>query len=259
MSKSKHNGVDPQELFIKYGCDATRLLVTANVSPQSHRCWNLDGLRGIQNWINRIYWIVATIIEQRHSVDFCRGKTISTTTEDSLKEARNYFVRQVTYHMEKSFLFNVAISRLQGLTNALRKCPLKTVAGSPEFERSLRCLLIMIHPFAPHISSEFWTALNRVPTLLRCMESEKHLPVWEQKWPTADKNADMILVVQMNDEQVERIRISSETFNSLDDKIALGIAMEYSSVKQQLSQRCLRSYRLELSPELGGRLLLRVV
>ncbi|CDW53739.1 Probable leucyl-tRNA synthetase, mitochondrial [Trichuris trichiura] len=238
MSKSKHNGVDPQvcaevvsmyfpfftclkDLFIKYGCDVTRLLVTANASPQSHRCWNLDGffyliriskagLRGIQNWINRVYWIVATIVEQRLSVGSCEGKTTDATTEDSLKEARNYFVRQ--------------------------KCTLKTVAESPEFERSLRCLLIMMQPFVPH-----------------------HLPVWEQKWPAADKSADMVLIVQMNGKRVERIRISSETFNSLDEEIALGLAMKYSSVKEQLSQKYLRSYRLELSPALGGRLLLQVV
>lgn len=40
MSKSKHNGVDPHEMFKTYGTDTTRLLILADVSPTSHRNWN---------------------------------------------------------------------------------------------------------------------------------------------------------------------------------------------------------------------------
>lgn len=42
MSKSKHNGVDPNDMFNKYGVDTTRLLVLADVSPTSHRNWNTN-------------------------------------------------------------------------------------------------------------------------------------------------------------------------------------------------------------------------
>lgn len=40
MSKSKHNGVDPEEMFREYGTDTTRLLILADVAPTSHRNWN---------------------------------------------------------------------------------------------------------------------------------------------------------------------------------------------------------------------------
>lgn len=43
MSKSKYNGVDPEELLSTYGIDATRLLILSNVAPQSHRNWSTDG------------------------------------------------------------------------------------------------------------------------------------------------------------------------------------------------------------------------
>lgn len=39
MSKSKHNGVDPDEMFQQYGTDTTRLLILADVAPTSHRNW----------------------------------------------------------------------------------------------------------------------------------------------------------------------------------------------------------------------------
>lgn len=42
MSKSKHNGVDPIDMFNEYGVDTTRLLVLADVSPTSHRNWNTN-------------------------------------------------------------------------------------------------------------------------------------------------------------------------------------------------------------------------
>lgn len=40
MSKSKHNGVDPDDMFREYGTDTTRLLVLADMAPTSHRNWN---------------------------------------------------------------------------------------------------------------------------------------------------------------------------------------------------------------------------
>lgn len=40
MSKSKHNGVDPTDMFDLYGVDTTRLLILADVAPTSHRNWN---------------------------------------------------------------------------------------------------------------------------------------------------------------------------------------------------------------------------
>lgn len=42
MSKSKHNGVDPEDMFKEYGTDTTRLLILADVAPQSHRNWNTN-------------------------------------------------------------------------------------------------------------------------------------------------------------------------------------------------------------------------
>lgn len=40
MSKSKHNGVDPETMLKEYGTDTTRLLILADVAPTSHRHWN---------------------------------------------------------------------------------------------------------------------------------------------------------------------------------------------------------------------------
>lgn len=40
MSKSKHNGVDPSDMFREFGIDTTRLLILADVAPTSHRNWN---------------------------------------------------------------------------------------------------------------------------------------------------------------------------------------------------------------------------
>jgi leucyl-tRNA synthetase len=42
MSKSKHNGVDPETMLKDYGTDTTRLLILADVAPTSHRHWNSD-------------------------------------------------------------------------------------------------------------------------------------------------------------------------------------------------------------------------
>lgn len=42
MSKSKHNGVDPEDMFKEYGTDTSRLLILADVAPRSNRNWNTN-------------------------------------------------------------------------------------------------------------------------------------------------------------------------------------------------------------------------
>ncbi|CAG9833015.1 unnamed protein product [Diabrotica balteata] len=55
MSKSKYNGVDPEDMFREYGTDTTRLLVLADVAPTSHRNWNNNTFPGILNWQRRLW------------------------------------------------------------------------------------------------------------------------------------------------------------------------------------------------------------
>ncbi|VDP07405.1 unnamed protein product [Soboliphyme baturini] len=168
MSKSKHNGVNPLAILDEYGRDFTRLLVMANVSPQSFRNWNLDNYKGLQHWINRITWLINMYLKE-HSLAVTDRRTLASdsavdsVSDASLRKKYNFTVRKVSFHLESTHLLNTAISCLQKFTNDLRKCPTETIKQSSEFTRCLRSLIVMLFPFAPHVSAEFWGALSNIP------------------------------------------------------------------------------------------------
>ena len=69
MSKSKFNGVEPEEIFDKYGIDASRLLILANVPPRGDRNWSDETIPGVTNWQNRI-WTVLTSFRKVRMISF---------------------------------------------------------------------------------------------------------------------------------------------------------------------------------------------
>ncbi|KRY33749.1 putative leucine--tRNA ligase, mitochondrial [Trichinella spiralis] len=239
MSKSKHNGIDPQNLLDNIGCDFTRLLITSNVSPQSHRHWDTAGLKGVENWLNRVRYLVVTLISMR-SISNTESTSVLNVdeqkkTDEYLKENYNHFVREVTFHLEETFLLNVAISRLQGFTNSLRKCSPETIGFNVEFERCLRALLVMIFPFAPNISSELWSILNdsiRLSKSISQTRTDGH--IWNQPWPLVDKDAVVALSVYINGMIAERIFMNWHALLSLEQNEAMRLALQSRNVAEKI-------------------------
>ncbi|KAL1242244.1 Leucine--tRNA ligase [Trichinella spiralis] len=239
MSKSKHNGIDPQNLLDNIGCDFTRLLITSNVSPQSHRHWDTAGLKGVENWLNRVRYLVVTLISMR-SISNTESTSVLNVdeqkkTDEYLKENYNHFVREVTFHLEETFLLNVAISRLQGFTNSLRKCSPETIGFNVEFERCLRALLVMIFPFAPNISSELWSILNdsiRLSKSISQTRTDGH--IWNQPWPLVDEDAVVALSVYINGMIAERIFMNWHALLSLEQNEAMRLALQSRNVAEKI-------------------------
>ena len=73
----------------------------------------------------------------------------------ALRRSRQWHARMITYNLHHTRLINVCIARLHGLVNVMKKT---TLVGD-EYDRSLRDLLIMLHPFCPHMTAELWQAL----------------------------------------------------------------------------------------------------
>lgn len=136
MSKSKHNGVDPNDMFNEYGVDSTRLLVLADVAPTSHRNWNtsskpfprfesniscrIKAFPGVINWQRRLWLTMQEFIK-------FRTETVQGIPEDEFRkhddymfDSRNYYLKGATFNYCNSQQISVAISKMQGLTNSLR-------------------------------------------------------------------------------------------------------------------------------------------
>ncbi|KAF0045236.1 hypothetical protein F2P81_001765 [Scophthalmus maximus] len=124
MSKSKHNGLDPQEVVQQYGVDTVRLYILYAAPPEQDILWNVktDALPGVLRWQSRLWQLVTKLRGARQLGDVpnpARLKKKELAEAKKIWENKNYAIIEVTSHFTEDFLFNAAISRLMGLTNTL--------------------------------------------------------------------------------------------------------------------------------------------
>uniref|UniRef100_A0A1A8I9E3 leucine--tRNA ligase n=5 Tax=Nothobranchius kuhntae TaxID=321403 RepID=A0A1A8I9E3_NOTKU len=253
MSKSKHNGLDPQEVVQQYGVDTVRLYILYAAPPEQDILWNVktDALPGVLRWQSRLWQLVTRLREARRLGDVPNPTLLK---KNELEEARriwqnkNYAIQEVTTHFTEDFLFNAAISRLMGLTNTLSSATVRVVQHSLDFEEALAALVMMVAPMAPHLASELWSGLCQVtnalsPLLLRGGE------VLQQPWPIVDPRflevPDVVeLSVLINNKACGKVEVPLQV--SKDPSQVQQLVMQSPVGEKLLRERCIK--RVILSP-----------
>nr|CAD7260236.1 unnamed protein product [Timema shepardi] len=243
MSKSKHNGVDPDDMLKDYGIDTTRLLILADVSPTSHRHWTVDTFPGILNWQNRLWLTMRNFLNERSTLS-TGVKCLPNSPEFEKDEAwmfdnRNFFVKGVTFQISVTFQLSVAISRMQGLTNSLRRANSLVVAHSLQFERALAAQIILLAPMAPHFASELWSGYVSAPHRLDTSgEILWDKGVLEQAWPQVDSNYEGYeLLCKVNGRDMCNFKMTKSHLNQLTHDDAMELALSQTKL-QQSTQGC---------------------
>lgn len=241
MSKSKHNGVDPEEIVAQYGIDTIRLYILFAAPPEKDILWDVktDALPGVLRWQQRLWSLTTRFIEARTSGSVPQPQLLNNkekTKARSLWEYKNSVITQVTTHFTEDFALNSAVSQLMGLSSALLQASQRVVLHSPEFEDALCALLVMAAPMAPHITSELWAGLALVPSKL-CDHYAWDTGVMLQAWPTVDSQ-----FLQPPDMVQMAILINNKAYGKI-------------SVPQQVALDQDKVHELVLKSELGIRLL----
>jgi leucyl-tRNA synthetase len=182
MSKSKYNGVDPQEVLAKYGADTARMFILFKAPPEKDLEWDDADVEGQFRFLNRVWRLVADFVAA-NSIQ----KTQKSKVEKDLRRAIHTAIKEVSEDMEGDYQFNTAISELMKLSNALTDAPCK---DSPIYREGIETLTILMAPFAPHIAEELWHELRNTNS------------VHQQEWLKYDPDAlvvdEIVLVVQVN-------------------------------------------------------------
>ncbi|KAL4657415.1 putative leucine-tRNA ligase, mitochondrial isoform X1 [Arapaima gigas] len=190
MSKSKHNGLEPQEVVEQYGIDTVRLCILSAAPPEQDILWDskMDAIAGVLRWQVRLWGLVTKLREARHTGGSPRFEKLSGKDRAEAKKIwllKNSTVSAVTDHFTDDFLLNAAISRLMVLTRVLSQSSPRVVLHSMEFEEALAVLCVMTAPMAPHLASELWAGLSQVENPLSPLLSAGG-DVLQQPWPTVD-------------------------------------------------------------------------
>lgn len=235
MSKSKFNGVDPIDMFNEHGCDTTRLIMLADVAPTSHRNWSDATFPGIINWQRRIWLTIHDFLRAREakhekSNDF-------NDQEAKLLDAVNLYTSGATFNYKYSHQLSVAVTKMQGLTSAIRRATPDVVAMGANYERALAAQIIMLAPMTPHFASELWarflSATNRVG------ENSNHInwsgDVFSQKWPTVDDHHEVELTVKANNAIIANLNVKCGELNKMSEEQALFIALNRQEILKYLA------------------------
>ncbi|XP_073977895.1 leucyl-tRNA synthetase, mitochondrial [Rhodnius prolixus] len=244
MSKSRYNGVEPTDVLNNYGIDTTRLLILADVAPTSQRRWSHETFAGILNWQKRLWFLMDSFLDARKQ-GIC--EVMSLEEEQRLFDARNFYVKGTTFNYGTSHQLSVAVSKMQGLTNSLKKSNKNVMCRSLEFERTLAALIIMLSPMAPHFCSELWSALQKAPGRLDIGGEyiKWDSPLLLQKWPTLDPNYMLEFICKVNNAVKATLKLTCEQLNKLEKDSAFRIALEQDEVLSFIAGRDVLSFEYE--------------
>ncbi|XP_074107460.1 leucyl-tRNA synthetase, mitochondrial [Cotesia typhae] len=263
MSKSKHNGVDPMEMFREYGADTTRLIMLADVAPTSSRNWSDSTFQGIFNWQQRLWLTIRQFLKRRETKSL--EKVANTpTTEEFIKDdaylcnSRNYYVKGVTFNIVGSQQLSVAISKMQGLTNSIRKVSLNCLTHSPEYEKTLATQIIMLAPIAPRFASELWSGFCSAKYFLAEDFFMKDKNVLQQSWPVIDSDFELDLDVVVNGAQVDLLKIKKSDLDKLSAEAAADLASKSPGARRHIKDRQILGFKYYYEPNCDGKVSFQV-
>jgi len=144
MSKSKLNGVTPDEMIEEYGADSLRLYEMFMGPFDQEKVWNTDAVQGCHRFLNRFYNLVT-----------------SEKVSDAKDEAGLKIAHKTVFQVEKdiqSMSFNTAIARMMEFINDFQ--PLAVYC-----KEALKMVTQALYPFAPHIAEEAWQHLGGLESL----------------------------------------------------------------------------------------------
>ncbi|OOG54841.1 leucine--tRNA ligase [Polaromonas sp. C04] len=224
MSKSKNNGVDPQDLIEKYGADTARLYTMFTAPPEATLEWNDLAVEGSYRFLKRV-WGFAT-----KNVAVYAGGTRAKVEFDSKARALRLdihgLLKQVDYDYQR-MQYNTVVSGAMKMLNALESFKNDGSASShAALAEGFGILLRCLYPVSPHITHALWQELG-----LAAQHGELLDAPWPQVDPQALEQDELELVLQVNGklrgairvpagasrEAIERIAVRSEAFIKVAD------------------------------------------
>ena len=228
MSKSKNNGVDPQDLIEKYGADTARLYTMFTAPPEATLEWNDAAVEGSYRFLRRVWNFGVKL-----SAMDMGAATASVASASSLKDIEfgkeakalrleiHNVLKQVDYDYQR-MQYNTVVSGAMKMINALEDFKaVDTAGGQVALIEGFGILLRVLYPATPHIAHSLWESLGYAGVLGDLLDAA---------WPQVDANAlvqdEIELMLQVNGKlrgsilvpaqadkaEIERIALASEAF-----------------------------------------------
>lgn len=223
MSKSKNNGVDPQDLIEKYGADTARLYTMFTAPPELTLEWNEAAVEGSYRFLRRVYnfghkllginytpaIMLALGLDSLDDVEF--GKDAK-----ALRLEIHTVLKQIDYDYQR-MQYNTVVSGAMKIINALEGFKGgETADGQIAMIEGFGILLRVLYPATPHITHVLWKELGY---------ANKQGDILDAAWPQVDPKAlvqdELELVLQVNGKLRGSIRVPASADKAQIEAAAL--------------------------------------
>ena len=200
MSKSKNNGVDPQELIGRYGADTARLYTMFTAPPEATLEWNDAAVEGSYRFLRRVwnYGVkLAALDRDAANASILGVERLQQVTFGAAAKALRLEVhtvlRQIDYDYQR-MQYNTVVSGAMKLLNALESFRAEGVEGAEVAAvEGFGILLRVLYPATPHIADQLWKELGYATELGDLLDTP---------WPKVDEAAlvqdEIELMLQVN-------------------------------------------------------------
>ena len=203
MSKSKNNGVDPQDLIEKYGADTARLYTMFTAPPEATLEWNDAAVEGSYRFLRRVWNFAARLGQAPADAGAGGATTFGRAAGDLRREIHSVF-KQVDYDYQR-MQYNTVVSGAMKMLNALEDFKSSgSAADTLAAHEGLHMLLRCLYPVTPHIAHELWLGMGYDQRLGDLLDAP---------WPVVDPQAlvqdEIELMLQINGRLRGAIRVPS--------------------------------------------------
>jgi leucyl-tRNA synthetase len=201
MSKSKNNGVDPQDLIDHYGADIARFFMMFTSPPEDTLVWSDAGVEGAARFLRRL-WTFAWEAGRSGTASSAlpRGTDLSPGLSAARREV-HAVLKQANYDIGRH-QFNTVASAAMKILNALERSPGTDAGRDGVVREGLSILLRLLAPITPHVSHHLWRELGLGDDIMAAA------------WPEPDEQAliedEIELVVQVNGKRRGDVRVPRE-------------------------------------------------
>jgi len=212
MSKSKNNGIDPQQVIEQYGADTVRLFIMFTSPPEQTLEWSDSGVEGAHRFLKRV-WKLAYDFQQ--SGDKASLTDISlNSAQKALRRELHKTIKKVTDDIGRRNTFNTAIASIMELMNHLTKASMETVEDRTVMKEAIQAVILMLTPIVPHLSHKLWSLIG------------DNTPVEDASWPTVDDSAlvedEKLIIVQVNGKVRGKITVAADASQELVEQAGMG-------------------------------------
>lgn len=226
MSKSKNNGIDPQEMINRYGADTVRLFSMSDTPPHQSLEWKEGGVEGMHRFLKRLWRTVYEYAQNDSPIKEAGTKLDPESLSDAGKTLRrrtHETIGKVSDDIGRRNTFNTAIAAMMALYNEVNRFAVNDAQDRAVMREALEALTLMLSPITPHVTQSLWEALGHTSLLIN------------ESWPDVDEAAlvrDSIeIVIQVNGKLRSRIEVPANADNDAVEAMALADAKIVSFIE----------------------------